>query len=120
MTNLKPTDFSKEEIGTLVYLRHEYIGWDGNIYEVCLEPCLNGFDVANYLVTGYKHPELTDEKYCVDMEMRPGNGLDLLEALTRALAMATIFKQRYAYKMAKTIIKDDLPDKGPQPVKSGA
>lgn len=106
--DLTITDFERVVVDAeLYYLRHEYIGFDAEVYELCLEPCFNGFDVANYLKNdlGYN---LTLPKYCTRVDMRPGNGLDLLEAITRAIAMASYFKNKYAYKMQKTIIKDNM------------
>lgn len=120
MNDLKPSDFERIELDeTFYYLRHEFIGWDANIYEVCLEQCLNGFDVAVYIKSALGY-ELAERKYCTNVDLKPGDGIDLLEAMSRGLAMASFFKQRYAYKMAKIDTSDNLPDKGPQPVKSGS
>lgn len=117
MNDLKPSDFERIELDeTFYYLRHEFIGWDANIYEVCLEQCLNGFDVAVYIKSALGY-ELAERKYCTNVDLKPGDGIDLLEALTRALAMATIFKNRYAYKMQETTKADNLRNKGARPTK---
>lgn len=120
MNDLKPSDFERVELDeSFYYFRHEFIGWDTNIYEVCLEQCLNGFDVALYIKSALGY-ELAERKYCTNIDFRPGDGIDLLEAISRGLAMASFFKQRYAYKMAKTNISDSVPAKGPQEAQSRA
>jgi hypothetical protein len=52
-------------------------------YEVSLEPCLNGFDVALYRIDERNIRNLEGKKYCTEME---GYGEDYFGSLKRDFA----------------------------------
>ena len=101
MNILTITDFELDTSAgnDIAYFSHEYIGWDGNTYVVCLESCLNGFDVANYVLANL---DLTDPKVCTDSKDRKDNLRDYLNTLSQALFIASEMRHKYAYKMKKT------------------
>lgn len=59
--------------------------------EICLEPCLNGFDVAIY-----ENQSLLEPKVCTNIEKYNAWSRDSsIAALSKALSLAKGFKQKY-------------------------
>lgn len=54
--------------------RHLYKSFEFNGYEICLEECLNGFDVAIYkLGPDERIADLVEPKKCTDFDFKKGN-----------------------------------------------
>jgi hypothetical protein len=84
-------------LGMAGSFQHYFTYLDENGYEVCLESCLNGYDVAIY-----KDKELLVEKQCTDIDgmleaqIIPGFSMLGGEALQKALAIANdMYKKFY-------------------------
>lgn len=59
--------------------------------EICLEPCLNGFDVAIY-----ENQSLLEPKVCTDIEnYNAWSRNSSIAALSKALSLAEEFKQKH-------------------------
>ena len=100
-------DFLKEGEIELKRFSH-YFNKNGNLYNVCLEPCLNGFDVAIYVRQGDGAWEICEPKKCTDFKFKrkmiPGKlefGIDGLKkgeanmVLLRAMKFANEFYKKF-------------------------
>src|SRR3989304_6839056 len=87
MKKLTLGSFKRE--GSVGSFAHYFTYTDGK-YEVCLESCLNGYDVAIYDV----NKDLVGEKECtniegmLEMQIIPGFSMGTGEALEKALKIA--------------------------------
>jgi len=78
---LKPSDFERVEVDK----EHYYLGYKKDNIELCLEPCLDGFDVALY-----ENGELLYPKECTKMGLMFSalGQLGVFIAITEAVSMA--------------------------------
>ena len=87
MKKLTLGSFKRE--GMVGSFRHCFTYTDGK-YEVCLEACLNGYDVAVYDINrnliGEK--ECTDIEGMLEMQIMPGFSMGTGEALQKAIEIA--------------------------------
>lgn len=69
-----------------------YMSFKGKKVEICLEPCLNGCDVAVYDL----NQNLLEPKKCTDLELEKLNLLQrVVETRVKALEFAEEFYQRH-------------------------
>lgn len=103
MKKLTLGNFKRE--GSQGSFRHCFTYTDTNGFEVCLESCLNGYDVAIY-----KNKELLMDKQCTNIEgmvesqIFPGFSVLAGEALIRAIKIAN--------KMYEKVTDQYLKEKG--------
>lgn len=81
-----------------------YFNKNGNLYSLCLEPCLNGFDVAIYVRQGQGAWEIIEPKKCTDFNFGDRGlqfGIEGLKqgqanmVLLRALKFANEFYKKF-------------------------
>lgn len=80
-------DFRKEFLTPHGHFYFSHILPDGK--EICLEPCLNGYDVAIY-----QDQELIESKQCTRLSMQDQLN-DKKAAITKALVIANEFYEKY-------------------------
>jgi hypothetical protein len=96
MKPLSPTDFKKITLEG----GYSYFSYKHPNFEICLEPCLNGFDVAIYS----NEQELLDSKQCTDMELPDAmDKTSQFIVIARALKIANELMNKHSNRPEVTI-----------------
>ena len=95
-TELLFTDFKK----IMIDEEYQYRAWNSGDIQICLEPCLEGCDVAIY-----KDGCIMEPKYCTKLEdypsivnPKPVTPQNYLDILSKGMAHANKLYKKYVYK----------------------